>query len=119
MGKAMVMIVSPVTAANNGLITGRFRIALDTREVGDGPRSLANFIEQLQAVLPQRLVVGVDRDLVEEGVDRRSSFAIARHGGGEIFLGDGGGGVLLGGGDGGGERLLFGLLEQRGIGLAG
>src|SRR6185312_16293371 len=47
---------------------------------------LADFVQQLEPGLAQRLVVDVDRDLVEEGVDLGPQLGHRRHGGGEVFL---------------------------------
>ena len=48
--------------------------AFDLREVGDLVRGLDDLRQQFQPVLAQRLVVGVDGDLVEETVDGRAQF---------------------------------------------
>src|ERR1041385_5474323 len=45
------------------------RLTLDAGKVSDRPGGLANFVEQLEAVFAQGLILDVDGDLVEEGVD--------------------------------------------------
>ena len=44
----------------------------DFREIGDGVHRLAQFVQESQAVQPQLGVVGVDRHVEEESVDRRA-----------------------------------------------
>src|SRR5262249_25515876 len=56
----------------------------------------------------QRLVVDVDRDLVEEGIDRGPQFRHRHERDGEVFPYDGLPRVGLGDADRGGERLLLG-----------
>src|SRR5262245_65350527 len=61
------------------------RLPLDARKIGNGARGVADFIEQLEAVLAQLLLVGtvgdVDGDLVEEGIDVRARLGHGAHGG--------------------------------------
>ena len=51
--------------------------------------SCADAVQEPQAVLAQLRIVRVDGDVVEESIDRRAQFRHRRHGGGEIFAGDG------------------------------
>ena len=54
-------------------------LSLDLGKIRHGARRGADFVEQFQPVLAQRLVVDIDRHLVEEGIDMRAaSFAMAR-----------------------------------------
>ena len=64
-------------------------------------------------------IVGVDRHLVEESVDRRAQLGQRPHGAGEVFDVERGDGVGLHLIDGGGERLLFLRLQQRRVDVAG
>src|SRR4029079_17877949 len=95
-------------------------LAFDLREISNGTSGLANFIEQLEAILAQGLVVNVDRHLVEEGIDARAYFGDGTHGGSEILLAHGSSGFFLRNTNGLGKRLLFGqliTLAVRGIGI--
>src|SRR5215831_6300000 len=69
------------------------RLPLDARKIGDRARGVADFIEQLEAVLAQLLLVGtvgdVDGDLVEEGIDVRAKLGHGAHGGLEVLARDG------------------------------
>ena len=59
-----------------GRLPGRC-VAFDLGEIGDRAGGFADFVEQLQPVLAYLRIVGVDRDLVEEGVDDGRNVAIA------------------------------------------
>ena len=61
-------------------------VTFDLGKVRDRAGGGADFVEELQPVLAQRLVVDIDRDLVEEGIDVRAQLCHGAHGGGEIFL---------------------------------
>src|SRR5664280_3167548 len=73
----------------------------------------ADLVEQLETVFAQSLVVHIDGDLVEEGIDLGTQLGHGAHGGGEVFLGDGGGSLLLGDVDGFGQRLFFARRHER------
>src|SRR5450432_4478593 len=45
----------------------------------------ADFVQKLQAVFAQRLVVDVDGDFFEEGIDEAPELGHRCHGGGEVF----------------------------------
>ena len=62
-------------------------LALDLREIRHRAGRGADFVEQLQPVFAERLVVGIDRDLVEERIDAWAKFRHGAHGRLEIFLG--------------------------------
>src|SRR6266542_3912202 len=90
--------------------------SLDAREPPEtpqrDPRRLADLVEEFQAVLAQFLILDIDRDLVEEGIDRGPEL---RHGGhccGEILARHGSRRALLGGFDGRSERPFFGLTVE-------
>ncbi len=86
--------------------------SLDAGEIRHGPRRLADLVEEFQAVLAQFLILDIDRDLVEEGIDRGPEL---RHGGhccGEILARHGSRRALLGGFDGRSERPFFGLTVE-------
>jgi hypothetical protein len=51
--------------------------------------------QQLQPVLADLRILGVDRHLVEEGIDRRAQFGQRPHGAGEILDVDGRNRILL------------------------
>ena len=57
-------------------------------------------------------IVGVDRDIVEEGIDGRAELRHRRHGSLEIFACDGSGSSALDLIDGLGQRLFLGLFQQ-------
>src|SRR5262245_20022476 len=69
------------------------RLPLDARKIGNRARGLADFVEQLEAILAQFLLVGairdIDRDLVEEGIDMRTKHGHGAHGGFVVFARDG------------------------------
>ena len=52
-------------------------LSLDLREIRHRAGRLADFVEQLEPVLAHGLVVDIDGDLVEEGIDGGRSLAIA------------------------------------------
>src|SRR5215472_1526467 len=60
--------------------------AFDLGEIGDCERRGANLVEQAQPVRADRLLGGVDRDLVEEGVDRGPQGGQSLHRAFEIFI---------------------------------
>src|SRR5262245_46362865 len=69
------------------------RLPLDARKIGNRARGLADFVEQLEAILAQFLLVGairdIDRDLVEEVIDMRTKLGHGAHGGFVVFARDG------------------------------
>src|SRR5919197_6369554 len=83
--------------------------SLDAREIGDRARCLADFVEQLEPVLTQLLVLNIDRDLVEESIDVRAKLRHRPHGGFEVLARDGGGGFRLGSFDHARQRPLLAL----------
>src|SRR6266511_2202249 len=56
----------------------------------------ADFIEQLEPVLAQLLVLDIDRDFIEESIDVRAKLRHRKHGGFEVLACDSGGGFRLG-----------------------
>ncbi len=95
------------------------RLPLDLGKIRYRARGGANFVEKLQPVLAQRLVIDIDGDLVEEGIDMRAKLRHRAHGGLESFRGDG----ALGFGFRNVNRLrqclLLRLLIEPGMGRAG
>src|SRR5205823_4202962 len=85
------------------------RSSLDSGEVGHRIGGVTDLIEQLEAILALVRHFDIDRDLVEERIDRWPQLGDRRHGGGEILtrrrLLD----RLTGGADAFGELLLFRL----------
>ena len=71
-------------------------LSLDLGEIRHRAGGLADFVEQLEAVFAQRLSSTLTVTLSKKASTKGRSLAIARHGAGEVFLGDGGGGFFLG-----------------------
>ena len=88
--------------------------AFDLREISDLAARVADARQQVQAVAAQDLVVAVDLDGLEEGVDGRAQRGDGGHGGGEVFVRDGpsdrGFGFVEGGKEG---AFLIGFREFR------
>jgi hypothetical protein len=95
------------------------RLSFDAGEIGDRERGLANAIEELEAVFAQRLVVGVHRDFLEEGIGRRAQLRHRAHRRLEVFLLDRRGDFDLGLQDRGRERYFLGRIEPRIVERAG
>src|ERR1700688_653148 len=100
-------------AAAEGVNRPAHALALDLREIGHPAESRANPREQLEAVLPERLVAAIDRDLVEEGVDRRPEACQGCHGGGEVLAPERDADLAARTDEPLEERLLGRLAEQR------
>ena len=60
-------------------------LALDLREIRDPVHRVAEAREQREAARASAGVIGIDRDLVEERIDRRAQRSQRGHGGGEIL----------------------------------
>ena len=60
-------------------------LSLDSGEIGDRARRRPDFVEELQPVLAQRLVIDVDGHLVKERIDMRPQLRHCAHGGSEIL----------------------------------
>src|SRR5215203_6888632 len=74
------------SGATRPLAFGRGWLALDLREIRHRARCGTQRVEELEAVLTQGGIVGVDRHLVEEGVDRRAQAREGEHGAFEVLL---------------------------------
>src|SRR5215213_5878176 len=96
--------------------SGRGWLALDLREIRHRARCGAQRVEKLEAVLAQGGIVGVDRHLVEEGVDRRAKAREGEHRAFEILFCDGFARGLALGDERFPERELLGLAQEVDVG---
>src|SRR5262249_2532559 len=65
-------------------------LSLDTGEIGDCAGRLANFIEQVESILPELIVLDIDRHPVEERIDVRTELGHWTHRGFEVLSADSG-----------------------------
>ena len=98
---------------------GRGKLAFYFGEIRHCQCRGADAVEEFQAVFSEGGIVGVHRDLVEEGIDGAAQLGDGRHGGGKILVLDGLAGVGFGGGDGAVQVALLALDEELRIGQAG
>src|SRR6476469_790252 len=91
------------------------RLSFDLGEVGDGKRRGADAVQEPQAILAQAWIVGVDGDVVEEGVDWRAELCYGGHCSLEIFFRDRSGSHAFDFIHGLSQRLFLSLFEQLGV----
>src|SRR5215207_4898745 len=96
--------------------SGRGWLALDLRKIRHRARCGAQRVEELEAVLAQGGIVGVDRRLVEEGVDRRAKAREGEHGAFEVLAHHGGAGGLAFGDERFPQREFLGLAQEPDVG---
>src|SRR5262245_47553238 len=90
----------------------------DLGKIRDRARGGANFVQKLEAIFAQRLVLNIDGDLVEESIDTRAELRHRAHGGLEVFRRDRALGFGFGDTDRLRQRFLLSLLIERQIGRA-
>ena len=87
-------------------------LSRDLRKIRHRVNGVAQLAEQAQAIEPQLGIVGVDGDLEEEFVDRRTQPRQRAHRALEVFAGDALRRFRARAGERGGERLLFRQRER-------